>query len=352
MANKTHGFDFAATGIGSVPFQDMEGTCKDILEGFPHLPFWPQFVKRSHLEDMSIQFSEGLPLLEISDKKRSLSVSSKDREEELVGFYDHFLAEDIGHFSISRNYAPGLYIMLERITGEGCHDGAYIKGQTVGPVTFAAGIIDLDGKPVLHNPDLLEAMTNGLAIKALWQTRELSRSGRRPIIFMDEPYLSGFGSAFSPIQRREVIDLLKTVMDYVRERSDALIGIHCCGNTDWSMIMEAAPDIINFDAYEYMEHFLLYPDDISRFIKDGGTIAWGIIPTTNLADDESMENLVLKLKGGFERIIEWGIDAEMLAKRSILTPACGMGTMPVKAAKTGIELLSRLSKRCQESGWL
>jgi hypothetical protein len=141
-------------------------------------------------------------------------------------------------------------------------------------------------------------------------------------------------------------------MDYVRERSDALIGIHCCGNTDWSMIMEAAPDIINFDAYEYMEHFLLYPDDISRFIKGGGTIAWGIIPTTNLADDESIENLFLKLKGGFERIIEWGIDAEMLAKGSILTPACGMGTMPVEAAKSGIELLFRLSERCHESGWL
>ncbi len=321
MASETHHFDFAATGIGSVPFQDIEGTCNEILERLPYLPFWPQFVKRSHLEDMSIQFSEGLPLLEISEQKRSLTISSGDKERELVSFYDHFLAQDIGYFSISRSHAPGLYAMLELITQDKGPVGDYIKGQTVGPVTFAAGITDLNGKPVLHNPELLEAMVNGLAIKTLWQVKELSKCNRRPVIFLDEPYLSGFGSAFSPIQRQEVVDLLRTVINYVKERSDALIGIHCCGNTDWPMIMEVGPDIINFDAFEYMEYFLLYPDEISRFLRKGGTVAWGIVPTTKFTDNESVESLFLRLQGGLERVMEWGIDAETLFRRSILTPS-------------------------------
>jgi len=352
MANKTHPFDFSATGIGSVPFQDIEETCEEILERLPHLPFWPQFVKRSHLEDMSIQFSEGLPLLEVSEEKRGLFISSRDKDRELLTFYDHFLAQDTGYFSISRNHAPGLYAMLELIARDKGLTGDYIKGQTVGPVTFAAGITGLDGKPVLHDPELLEAMVNGLAIKALWQVKELSKCNRRPVIFLDEPYLSGFGSAFSAIQRQEVIDILRTVIDYLKERSDALLGIHCCGNTDWAMVLEAGPDIINFDAFEYMEPFLLYPDELLGFMREGGTVAWGIIPTTKFTNNESVESLSLRLRGGVERLIEWGMDPEMLAKRSILTPACGMGTMSPEAARRGIELLSGLSTRCQELGCL
>lgn len=351
METKTHHFDFAATGIGSVPFQDIEATCTEILERLPSLPFWPQFVRRSHLEDMSIQFSEGLPLLEINEEKRALVISPRDRERDLVEFYDHFLAQDTGHFSISRSHAPGLYAVLELISQDNGPDETYIKGQTVGPVTFAAGIPDLDGKPVLYNPELLEALVNGLAIKALWQVNALSRCNRRPVIFLDEPYLSGFGSAFSPIERQEVIDLLRAVISYLKEHSDALIGIHCCGNTDWSMIVEAGPDIINFDAFDYMESFLLYPDDISRFIREGGTVAWGIVPTTELTDDQSLEGLFLRLKRGLDRVREWGIDTEMLARRSILSPACGMGTMAPEAAKTAIDILSGLSSRCQELGF-
>jgi methionine synthase II (cobalamin-independent) len=191
-------------------------------------------------------------------------------------------------------------------------------------------------------------MVRGLAIKALWQARELSKSGKKPLIFLDEPSLSGFGSAFSPIQRDEVIDILRTVMDYLRENSDTLIGIHCCGNTDWSMIMEAGPDIISFDAFDYMDHFLLYPDDIVRFLRGKGTVAWGIIPTSGFTGKESAGDLFSKIEEGLSRVHKWGIDPGMLAERSILTPACGMGTMEPESAKRGLGLLSQLSRMYNE----
>ena len=349
MPDKTLHFNFAATGIGSVPFQDIKDTCQDILEHLPAMPFWPQFVKRSYLEDMTIQFSEGLPLLEVIEKKRSIAISSAgNAESELVTFYEHFLAQDTEYFAVSRTYAPGLYALLDLIN-RGLAHGPYIKGQTIGPVTFAAGITDVNGNSVLHNPELLEAMVRGLAIKALWQVKKLASSGKKAMIFLDEPYLSGFGSAFSPIQRHQVIDLLRTVILYLKENSDALIGIHCCGNTDWSMIAEAGPDIINFDAFEYMDYFLLYPDDIVRFIREGGTLAWGIVPTTNFTGDESEEELYARLEGGLNRVYEWGIEPDMLAKRSILTPACGMGTMAPEAARRDLDLLSQLSKKLSQS---
>jgi len=345
VSSETPHFNFLATGIGSVPFTDVEGVCRDILDHFPSMPFWPQLVKRSHLEDMSIQYCEGLPLLEIRETKRSLVImETGNREEQLVGFYDRFLSKDLEHFAISRDHAPGLYTLIEFLEQDGV-EGDYIKGQTVGPITFAAGITDLNGNSVLYNPELLEAMAQGLAIKALWQVRKLAKCGRRPILFLDEPYLSGFGSAFSPIERDEVIGHLRTVINYVRKDSDALVGIHCCGNTDWSMLLEAGPDIINFDAFEYMDYFLLYPDDIVRFLKSGGTVAWGVVPTSDFAGEVSTESLFRKLQEGLERICQWDIDSRVLANASILTPACGMGTMTPEGAKKGIDLLSQLSRR-------
>ena len=334
-----------ATGIGSVPYQDIDATCLEILDLFPLMPFWPQFVKRSYVEGMNVQYTENLPLLEINNQKEAVFLSTeKDTESELVTFYDHFLAQDLDYFAISRDYAPGLYRLLEMIDQGRSDNSRYIKGQTVGPITLAAGITDLDGKPILHNPELFEAMIRGLAIKALWQVRELGRSGKKTVIFLDEPYLSGYGSAFSSIQRHEVIEALQSIIGYLKENSDTLVGIHCCGNTDWSMIVEASPDIINFDAFEYMDYFLLYPDDILRFLKGGGVMAWGVVPTSALIESESSEGLSSRLESGLSQIREWGIGPDMLAQRSILTPACGMGTMEPEGAQAGTKLLAHLSQ--------
>jgi len=343
MVEKPPNFGFMATGIGSVPFLEVEATCREINRLFPHMPFWPQFVKRSYLEDMSVQYSEGLPLLAVNQEKRTLAVSqSGKRELELVSFYERFLSEDIEAFAISEAYAPGLYTLMASLDEVKSGQAVYIKGQTVGPITFTSGILGLDGRPVIHDPELSEALVRGLAIKALWQVRVLEKSGRRPVIFLDEPSLSAVGSAFSSIQRQDVIDKLQMMISYLKSHSDCLVGIHCCGNTDWAMIMAARPDIINFDAFEFMEHFLLYPDGIASFLQGGGTIAWGIVPTSGFTGDESEKELMKKIGEGIKKIKKTGINPQIIAERSIFTPSCGMGSMTSLNAHSAMNLLARL----------
>ncbi|MBW1729975.1 MAG: methionine synthase [Deltaproteobacteria bacterium] len=344
MYPSTRDFYFLATGIGSVPYLDIENTCRNILEHLPQIPFWPQFVMRSPLEDMTVQFIEGLPLVRFHEETKALAVSTgTDREKELITFYDHFLAQDTEYFAISKDFAPGLHKLLE-LLGKATQEGKYVKGQTIGPITFCASLKGPDQKAVLHDEELLEAMVNGLSIKALWQAKQLTQTGRVPILFLDEPYLSGFGSAFSPIDREQVIDILKRFITYLKERIELLIGIHCCGNTDWAMLLETGPDIINFDAWEYMEHFLLYEKAITHFLYHGGHIAWGIVPTSRFTGSETSEDLVAKLQQGIRQVMAWGIDQEILFRQSLLTPACGMGTMTPEAATKAMELLGRLSE--------
>ena len=339
-----------ATGIGSVPYLDVEATCRDIILHFPSIPYWPQFVRRSHLENMTIQFSESLPFLVIDKKSNALVLSSDSgREEELVRFYDHFLAEDVDYFSISEKYAPGFYMLLKMLSDSGqTRPGQYVKGQVVGPLTFTASIKGTDGKAVLHDKELREAMVNGICMKALWQIRRLSSTGRMPILFMDEPYLSGFGSAFSAISREEVVEILATSIKFLKDREDVLVGIHCCGNTDWAMLLDAKPDIINFDAYGYMDYFLLYAPDIKKFLEKGGFIAWGIVPTSELTAEDTVEKLERRLKIGVNRLIASGIDEDLLWTRSMLTPSCGMGTMSSEGASLASRVLRDLSDKLRQ----
>lgn len=339
-------FHFLATGIGSVPFTDINDTCRQIIDLFPLSPFWPQFVRRSLLEDMSIQFSEGLPLIEIDENARSLTIShTREREAALADFYERFLSQDTDHFKMTPRFAAGLFALMAHVKESGKVIGPYIKGHIVGPVTFTAGIRGLDGKPIVHDTELSEAMANGLAIKALWQAETLGASGLQPIIFFDEPYLSGFGSAFSPVGRSEVVDLLRIPMDYVRMHSNVLIGIHCCGNTDWSMILEAGPDIVNFDAFDFMDHFLLYPEDIKSFVTKGGSIAWGIAPTAGFRGDETVTQLCEILERGLDILEGTGLPRRLLSERSILTPSCGMGAMSCESAKSVMNLLASTSSK-------
>ncbi|MBW2066058.1 MAG: hypothetical protein JRJ03_14160 [Deltaproteobacteria bacterium] len=341
-------FDFIATGIGSVPYLDVKATCRRILESFPSAPFWPQFVNRTPLESMAIQFSEGLTFLDLDGEGKGLSLSHEDLESKLATFYEHFLSDDVNYFAISRDYAPGLYEMLDAVGRDSERYGPCVKGQTVGPITFAAGISSKDGHTLLQDPEILEAVVKGLSIKALWQIRELKGAGKRPILFIDEPYLSGFGSAFTPIQREEVIGILGEFISYLKDRSPALIGIHCCGNTDWSMIADSGPDIISFDAYEYLDYFLLYPERISEFIQSGGSVAWGIVPTHRFTGRDSVEELHNKLSDGIGRMKDWGLNGDLLAARSLLTPACGMGTMTPDSADKAMDLLVELSRKCRQ----
>jgi hypothetical protein len=109
------------------------------------------------------------------------------------------------------------------------------------------------------------------------------------------------------------------------------------------MILEAGPDIVSFDAFSYLDYFFLYPGEIQRFIQGGGTIAWGIVPTFGFTGSETVESLSDHLEKALARLHALGLDPGQVARQSLLTPACGMGTMEPAAAERVLSLLRGLS---------
>lgn len=338
----------AATGIGSVPFADEREAVGLILDLLPELPFWPQMAQKGFFEDMISQGAGGLPLIIRDAEQRLVRVTEAvDRDEAFTHFYEAALAGDVEAFALTPEEASGFYSLMKALQDTPSAPPVFIKGQVVGPVTFATVVKGLDGKAILFDYELLQAVTRGLALKAAWQMAKIAESGRQAVIFFDEPSLTGLGSAFMQISREEVISLLTEVISIAKEAGEAYFGVHCCGNTDWSVLLETPIDILSFDSYEFFDHLTLYDKALQKFLSRGGFLAWGLVPTSPTAPAETQEALWAKFAQQVQSLVDRGLDRQVLLSQSLLTPACGLGYLTPEKAKQALADLAALSRRAK-----
>lgn len=330
-----------ATGVGSFPHKDAEAALDLIFKYMPNVPFWPQLPKRDVRESMLAQYSEGLPCIKVS--RDGLFFDSVNQEKELEAFYDRIISQDTDYFKISPDFALGLHKFYQRLERQDLKDVEYIKFQVAGPFTFAAGLNNEKGIALLHDEVFMQAVFKGLAMKAAWQIRLFKRFGKKMILFFDEPYLGCFGSAYTPLNREDVVKGLTGLIASVKT-DDVLIGTHCCGNTDWSIFTEVKGlDIINFDAFGFLDKLVLYSDSLKNFIKRGGILCWGMVPTQEIASHKDTQVLLNKIKEGMDVLAVKGLDRGLLLGGLLVSPSCGLGTLSLTEAEICCKVLSELS---------
>lgn len=341
----------AATGIGSVPFTDPEETVALIMEHMPQVPYWPQMVRLGYLEQMVAQSAGGLPGLKVKEADRTVEVDQDlPRDLALGQFYEAVLAGDLTPFALKPLEAQGFFALLKRAAsqGNGCQA---LKGQLAGPVTCAGMIKDPEGKPLLYDRELTQAICQGLARKAAWQAQKFRELGKDAIIFFDEPYLTGFGSAYLPISRVEVMEILTQTLEAARLAGPVTLGVHCCGNTDWSLLLEAPLDILSFDSYGFFDSLRLYEKPLGNFLARGGRLAWGLVPTGDDLKDESADSLWRRFQEQIGQLAaSQKLGSKEILSRALLTPACGMGYLSPPYAQRALAMLSELRARGQD--WL
>ena len=331
-----------ATGIGSLPYKDIDAALDLIFKYVPHIPFWPQLPKRDIREGMVVQFSENLPCLRVSRDGLFFS-TLEDKEKELEIFYERIIAGDVGYFKISSDFALGLHKFYQRLKNSSSSDIEFIKCQLTGPFTFAASVKDELGNALLHNPVFMQVILKGFIMKALWQIEFFKEFNKKIIMFVDEPYLGCFGSAYTSINREDVVKGLRELTEGIKSE-DILLGVHCCGNTDWSIFTEIDTiDIINFDAFGFLDRVVLYADNLERFLKRGGILCWGIVPTQDFSGCETADLLVRDIKDGIASLTKKGLDQALLLENLLVSPSCGLGTLDIEKSAKIFKLLSEVS---------
>jgi methionine synthase II (cobalamin-independent) len=324
------------TGIGSFPFTSVDETIDLIFSTCKGIPFWPQLPKRSLLENMYTTFLEGVPCI-VSDEEKNTIFMDTEGTDGIEEFYENVASDNVGAFAVSERYAPGFYRFLERLRE--IEDGLqFIKCQVTGPFSMGLGLKDEKDKPVIYNFAFYDIIKKALHMKAKWMIKTIQSAypGVDIIIFFDEPYMVSFGSAYISIPREEVIASLNEVVEDLPARR----GIHVCGNTDWSVPFQSDIDIVNYDAFSYLDTVFYFNEDLKEFLDRGGWIAPGVVPSSPEVMQETPDTVRDRAASFVEKIASvTAPDMDSI----LFTTSCGLGSLTEEEARRAMELLRQIA---------
>ncbi len=311
-------------GIGSMPHAELEPACSIILKNFPDSPHWPELPRQDWRQSMGVEQARGLPGMVIDEEKgRVWFDQGADIALALGDFYERFLSGELESFAVSNKFLPGLGAMTELLGGLERRPAVY-KGQLTGPTTLGLIFKDRDGRALLYNEQMMDVLVKATQRKAAWLAAEMAPFCTQTMVFFDEPMLQSIGSAGIQIDRSQAVARLRECVDGF----PGITGGHCCGNTDWSILMEAGLDVIAFDAWHFADTMGIYGEQLVDFIENGGHIAWGVVPASAEGAEVSLDALKNKLYGGLEATAgKSGISVDKLVNQSFITPSCGLGSL-------------------------
>ncbi len=335
------------TLIGSLPLKDHVQATRLVLEFTPEIPLWVQLPCYPE-ERLLSQFSEHLPGIRGEEDNLYFDTEDPEFETELLSFFEQYLeVTEAGKpleqsiFAFSEKTGRGFNEFLRQV--EQLKQAPYaLKGQITGPFTMLTGLKDRAGKMAFYDMRIRETVVKAIGLKARYQVEQMKKRADRVLLFLDEPGLSGFGSsAMVGIPKDDVITDLKEVIQQVKE-AGGLCGIHVCANTDWSVVLSAGIDILSFDAYGFFDRILIFKQMIISFMKQGGVIAWGLVPTLN-QDDLIREDLPSLLRRWESCVNQLGADPDLTRSQALITPSCGTGLLPQELAMRALELTRGLA---------
>lgn len=348
------------TAIGSLPYKGESAPAeaiKVVFENYKEIPFWPQLPNYSHDEDMVIQYAINMAGLTTDGTKYYFDEESEEFAIALEEFYFDWeiisnaesfeeCEETLDKYAISEKSSSTFRLFLEKIKNN--PNVKYAKGSVTGAFTTATSISDKEGKCAYYNEILRDIIAKTIALKAIWQIKEIKKANKNitPIIFMDEPSVSQLGSsAFLTIEDNEVLEMFNVVSSLIK-KFGGIVGMHCCGKSNWEIPINASVDMINFDSYLYPQSVAIHHKKIQTFLNNGGILAFGIIPTI---DDEliqkiSEEELIEKFESAVQMFVDKGISKEQIIKHSFITPSCGCGSLSLEGAHKVIYHTKKLSE--------
>ncbi|PTL77665.1 hypothetical protein [Vitiosangium sp. GDMCC 1.1324] len=333
----------ATTGIGSLPHTQLEMGLQAALA--LDIPFLPQLPGGRPSEFMIPQALEGLPGLRWDDEGMctvDLEAWGRARGDFETRLEVALASGALEAFEPSlegcRAWRPFLWEVENRKL-------AFAKAQLAGPFTVRSVARTNDGLAALDVPGLDEAMFRLLLARSLAMVKALRRAGTTPLFYLDEPGLYAYERS-NPRHLLAMQELRLLVVALQRE--GALVGVHCCGNTDWASLLDAGLDMLSLDVRLSLDAVLEESGAFARFLESGATLSLGIIPT-DLASSYEVGELVDAVEVSFKAALPPGHSFSRVGSQVLLTPACGLAMRTVVDAERILEQLKGAQRRLREA---
>ena len=299
------------TAMGIMPHKDVEKAMKLVLS--LDIPFWPQLPRISYFEDMYVQFSQHFPGIIVDQENKKLNFDSSRFENELTEYSLKMESEEA--FVLSREYSA----VYHRFLSEDLSRFTAIRGQLIGPVSFGFRVTDENDRPIIYNESVRSLLYDFIQRKINAQYHELVKKNKNAFIWLDEP---GLGWVFSGLSGYSDV---QAKADYQGFYSgiDSTKALHLCASVNLPYLLGMGTELLSFDAYQLELMPKGYAASVADFLKRGGILSWGIIPTDSTTlETQSPESLAALLMGYWKVVSDnTGLPSSQIARQALIAPA-------------------------------
>jgi len=341
-----------ASAVGSLPHADPVQALTTIWRSVPKAPHWPQLPQSGPESSFVGQYLRALVDTGVIEgyAEPRFQVARPDWPQRLAAFYELYLEAEAGgekalaQFGFSPAGGEGFEAFCRDLAANGTRGAVLLKGQLSGPLTIGLQITDANRRSSYYDEPQHDLLVKSVQMHARWQTRSLRSFGLPVLMMVDDPSLYGYGaSTHVTLSRGQLVADLNEITAAIAGEG-GIPGVHVCAGMDWTLLFEAEVQVVNFDAYNFMTSMLVLADEIDEFLKRGGVLSWGIVPTNQNAWGETPQSLKQRLAANMQELIRRGVDATRLRRQSMLTPSCGTGTLSVELAEHVYALLGELER--------
>lgn len=299
------------TAMGIMPHRDVDRALDLVLS--LDIPFWPQLPNVSLYEDMYIQSSENFPGIAINFEKGRLVFDTSRFREEVDEYFVKM--EDPQTYALTQEYSK----VFKKFLSKDLQNYKAIRGQVTGPVSFGFKVLDENLKPIIYNEEVRAILFDFIQNKVNVQYQELKKKNQNAIVWVDEP---GLGYVFSGLSGYNDQQAKEDYKNFV-QGLEGPKGLHLCADVNLPYLLELGVEILSFDAFQIGFMPKEYVGSVAQFIKNGGIISWGIVPTDSTSLSlQTPEKLSSLLSEYWKTISKYtDLPLRQIAEHALIAPA-------------------------------
>lgn len=299
------------TAMGIMPHRDVDQALELVLS--LDIPFWPQLPNVSLYEDMYIQSSENFPGIAIDFERGRLVFDTSRFRDEVDEYFTKM--EDPQTYALTQEYSK----VFKKFLSKDLQHYKAIRGQVTGPVSFGFKVLDENLKPIIYHEEVRAILFDFIQKKVNLQYQELKKKNQNAFVWVDEP---GLGYVFSGLSGYNDQQAKEDYKDFV-QGLEGPKGLHLCADVNLPYLLELGVEILSFDAFQIGFMPKEYVGSVSEFIKKGGIISWGIVPTDSATlSVQTPEKLASTLLGYWNTISEHtDVTIKEISKHALIAPA-------------------------------
>jgi methionine synthase II (cobalamin-independent) len=321
-----------ATGIGSLPGEDVDAAVGQVFDALPDLPHLPELPARGPAAGLVGRAAAALEALHVDLQPSGWRLVARGGVDErrAVELLDRDLDALV---PVATGYAGRL------------------KVQLAGPWTLAAAVQLPRGGPVLGDAGATRDLVQSLGESARRHVADVVRRvpGAQPLLQLDEPALpavlagevpteSGLGR-LRPVERSRALDAIRSVV----EAAGVPVTVHCCAaEVPVGLLHDAGVQAVSVD----LAVAALDLDEVGPVVERGLQLWLGVVPALGPGVAPAVRDVVAPVRGLWRDL---GFAPERLAGAVTVTPACGLAGASVGWAATAMRLVQQAARVLAEA---